>query len=76
MFALGELLRTNGHERLAITCYKDLLKECPLSLQAIDALLSLGVKGNEISGIILEGNTRHNIIMYLLLNSLYCLMLC
>ncbi|XP_026467959.1 anaphase-promoting complex subunit 7 isoform X2 [Ctenocephalides felis] len=54
MFALGELLRTNGHERLAITCYKDLLKECPLSLQAIDALLSLGVKGNEISGIILE----------------------
>lgn len=40
--ALGSLYRDGGMERSAITCYKEVLRECPLSLEAVENLLKLG----------------------------------
>lgn len=52
--ALGQMYQDNGNERSAITCYKEVLKECPLALQAAQGLLCLGVKGVEVHSLILE----------------------
>lgn len=42
--ALGNLYRDSGMERPAISCYKEVLRECPLALDAAENLLKLGVK--------------------------------
>lgn len=42
--ALGNLYRDIGMERIAITCYKEVLRECPLALEAVENLLKLGIK--------------------------------
>ncbi|KAI5703372.1 hypothetical protein M8J75_010997 [Diaphorina citri] len=52
--ALGQMYQDNGNERSAITCYKEVLKESPLALQAAQGLLCLGVKGVEVHSLILE----------------------
>nr|CAH7766831.1 unnamed protein product [Callosobruchus chinensis] len=52
--ALGCLYRDSGMERPALTCFKEVLKECPLALDAIDNLLRLGVKGAEVSSLIVD----------------------
>lgn len=41
--ALGNLYRDAGMERPAISCYKEVLKECPLALDIVENLLKLGV---------------------------------
>nr|CAD7449488.1 unnamed protein product [Timema bartmani]CAD7460693.1 unnamed protein product [Timema tahoe] len=52
--ALGKLYQQAGMERSAITCFKEVLKETPLALDAIEGLLSLGVKGVEVHSLVME----------------------
>lgn len=39
----------------AISAYKDVLKDCPLALVAIDSLLKLGVDGVEVKTLVFNG---------------------
>lgn len=51
--ALAKMYQDQGMERAAITTYKEVLRECPLALEAVEGLLSLGVKGVEVNSLIL-----------------------
>lgn len=51
--ALGNMYRDSGMERPAISCYKEVLKECPLAMDAVENLLKLGVKGAEVNSFML-----------------------
>lgn len=42
--ALGNLYKEIGMERSAITCFKEVLRECPMALEAVENLLKLGIK--------------------------------
>ncbi|XP_015592871.1 anaphase-promoting complex subunit 7 [Cephus cinctus] len=50
--ALARMFQEQGMERSAITSYKEVLRECPLALEAMEGLLSLGVKGIEVNSLI------------------------
>ncbi|KAK8769574.1 hypothetical protein V5799_013963 [Amblyomma americanum] len=52
--ALGQLYQQSGNERSAITCYREVLKECPLALEAAKGLLELGVKPVEVAALVLH----------------------
>lgn len=54
--ALAKMLQEQGMERSAIATYKEVLRECPLALEAAEGLLSLGVKGIEVNSIIMSCN--------------------
>ena len=41
-------------ERPAIACFKEVLKICPMSLEAAQALMELGVKSREVSEIMID----------------------
>lgn len=41
--ALGNIYKDVGMDRLAITCFKEVLRECPLAVEAMEILLKLGV---------------------------------
>ncbi|KAL5016106.1 hypothetical protein ScPMuIL_005695 [Solemya velum] len=53
--ALAKLYLKAGFDRIAITCYKEVLRECPLALDAIYGLLSLGVNGADVAAIVMNG---------------------
>ncbi|XP_019638090.1 PREDICTED: anaphase-promoting complex subunit 7-like [Branchiostoma belcheri] len=53
--ALGKLYQKAGMERSAISCFKEVLRQCPLSLEAILCLLALGVKVAEVAGMTMAG---------------------
>ena len=42
-------------ERPAIAAYREVLRECPLALEAVLALLQLGLSSRDIQEITLEG---------------------
>lgn len=44
--ALGNLYKEMGMERSAVTCFKEVLRECPMALEAVENLLKLGIKVN------------------------------
>ncbi|XP_077895309.1 anaphase-promoting complex subunit 7 isoform X2 [Ictidomys tridecemlineatus] len=46
---LANLYRKAGQERPSVTSYKEVLRQCPLALDAILGLLSLSVKGAEVA---------------------------
>ncbi|XP_035712162.1 anaphase-promoting complex subunit 7 isoform X2 [Folsomia candida] len=46
--ALGKLYKQNGMERAAITAFKEVLKECPTSMEAIESLISLGLGDTDL----------------------------
>lgn len=52
--ALGKLHHRFGNDRAAVTAYKEVLRECPLSLQATKGLLCLGVKGAEVASLMMN----------------------
>ena len=52
--ALGKLYKQGDTERPAIACFKEVLKVCPMSLEAAQALMELGVKSREISELMLD----------------------
>jgi anaphase-promoting complex subunit 7 len=41
-------------ERPAIGCFREVLRACPLALEAAQSLMQLGVKGMEIQEVTLE----------------------
>ncbi|XP_065078088.1 anaphase-promoting complex subunit 7 [Ochlerotatus camptorhynchus] len=51
---LSRLCHNHGHERSAIGTYKEVLKDCPLSFEAIEGLLSLGTNGIEVNTLVLN----------------------
>ncbi|XP_053670446.1 anaphase-promoting complex subunit 7 [Anopheles nili] len=53
---LSKLCHNHGHERSAIGTYKEVLKECPLAFEAIEGLLTLGVKGIEVNSLIVDAS--------------------
>jgi len=53
--ALGRLYHQNGMERPAIAAYREVVRECPLALEALRLLLSLGVKAREVQELTMEG---------------------
>lgn len=52
--ALAKLYHQSGMERSAVTGYREVLKECPLALDAALGLLALGVKGAEVASFMLN----------------------
>ncbi|XP_014206498.1 anaphase-promoting complex subunit 7 [Copidosoma floridanum] len=54
--ALARMFQEQGMERSAIATYKEVLRECPLALEAAEGLLALGVKGIEVNSIIMSCN--------------------
>jgi len=53
--ALGRLYHQNGMERPAIAAYREVVRECPLAMEAIRLLLSLNVKPKEIQDLTQDG---------------------
>lgn len=51
--ALAKLYHQSGLERSAITAYKEVLRECPLALEATEGLLKLGVKSTEVNTLVM-----------------------
>ncbi|XP_014664245.1 PREDICTED: anaphase-promoting complex subunit 7-like [Priapulus caudatus] len=49
--ALAKLYRRTGVERSATTGFKEVLRECPLALDAAVALMGLGIRGVEIASL-------------------------
>ncbi|KAF0311903.1 Anaphase-promoting complex subunit 7 [Amphibalanus amphitrite] len=56
--ALGRLYQLCGTERPAITAYKEVLRECPLAMEAAQALLQMGVKGTEVACLMVNGTSN------------------
>lgn len=52
--ALGKLYKQADTERPAIACFKEVLKMCPMSLEAAQNLMELGVKSREVSELMLD----------------------
>ncbi|XP_067947453.1 anaphase-promoting complex subunit 7-like isoform X2 [Watersipora subatra] len=52
--ALGDLYRQEGMDRSAITCYKEVLRNCPLSVEAARNLLTLGMTRLNVDTLILN----------------------
>ncbi|CAL8343080.1 unnamed protein product [Lota lota] len=51
---LANLYRKAGQERSAVSSYKEVLRQCPLALDAIIGLLSLSVKGAEVASMTMD----------------------
>ena len=56
--ALGKLYKQADTERPAIACFKEVLKTCPMSLEAAQSLMELGVKSREISELMIECSSQ------------------
>ncbi|KAJ8678092.1 hypothetical protein QAD02_013879 [Eretmocerus hayati] len=54
--ASAKMFQEQGMEHSAIATYKEVLRECPLTLEAAEGLSSLGVKGIEVNSIIMSCN--------------------
>ncbi|CAO1399161.1 unnamed protein product [Diamesa hyperborea] len=48
------LLDYSSADKSLIAIYKEVLRKCPLSFEAIDGLLNLGVKGSEVNSLIIN----------------------
>lgn len=56
---ISKYLHESGNERSAVVGYKEVLKEFPLALEAIEGLLSLHVKGSEVNSLVLNGKQNY-----------------
>jgi len=52
--ALGKVYQQAGMERPAITCFREVLKSCPLALEAAQTLMTLGVKARDIQSLAID----------------------
>ncbi|KAI9565221.1 hypothetical protein GHT06_009003 [Daphnia sinensis] len=59
--ALGKLYVMNGLERPAISAFKEVIRECPLAIEATLALIKLGVSYVELVRLIFNGNPSNNL---------------
>ena len=57
----GKLYVMNGLERPAISAFKEVLRECPLALEAIQSLIKLGVGHGELLRLIFVSGTSSNL---------------
>ena len=55
---MGKLYKQADTERPAIACFKEVLKTCPMSLEAAQSLMELGVKSREISELMIECSSQ------------------
>ncbi|EDO41165.1 predicted protein [Nematostella vectensis] len=55
--ALAKLYRHQGMERSAISCYKEVLRQCPFALEAATGLLALGVTSTEVTSLMSRNQT-------------------
>lgn len=56
---LAKLIHHSGsNSSEAILNYKEVLRECPMALEAIDALLELGVDGIEVNSLVMNGKIK------------------
>lgn len=53
---LGRLLHNSGNDRTAVGAYKEVLKECPLAFEAIEGLITIGVKGIDVNTLIVDAS--------------------
>ncbi|XP_060074596.1 anaphase-promoting complex subunit 7-like [Ylistrum balloti] len=53
--ALAKLYLRAGMDRSAITSYKEVIRVCPLALEALNGLLGLGVKGSDVATLVING---------------------
>lgn len=51
---LGKLCHYTRNERCSVSAYKEVIRECPLAMEAIEALLSMGIRGNEVNSLIVD----------------------
>ena len=56
--ALGKVYQQAGMERPAVTCFREVLKSCPLALEAAQTLMMLGVKAKDIQSLALEATSN------------------
>uniref|UniRef100_H2UTH9 Anaphase promoting complex subunit 7 n=2 Tax=Takifugu rubripes TaxID=31033 RepID=H2UTH9_TAKRU len=61
---LANLYKKAGQERSAVTSYKEVLRQCPLALDAIIGLLSLSVKGAEVASMTMDVIQTGGAILY------------
>lgn len=52
--ALAQLYQQSGMDRPAITSYKEVIRECPLALESIMGLITLGVKCAEVISLVMN----------------------
>lgn len=58
--ALGKLYRQVGMERPAVSCLREVLKACPMSIEAAQILMQLGVKAKEIQELTLDVESSYD----------------
>lgn len=51
--ALAKLYQRMGQDRSAVTAFKEVLRQCPMSLEAARGLMALGVKSAEVSALMM-----------------------
>lgn len=62
-FFLAKLIQSSGSNSSdAILNYKEVLRECPMALEAIGNLLELGVDGIEVNSLVVNGN-KFNLVL-------------
>ena len=72
---LSKILLDNGNsDKNLIAIYKEVLRKCPLSFEAIDGLLNLGVKGSEVNSLIINGKMSENSIIFPIISSFILLL--
>ncbi|CAG9858903.1 unnamed protein product [Phyllotreta striolata] len=55
--ALGNIYKELGMDRAAVASYKEVLRECPMALEAAENLLKLGIKSIEVNSLMLQVTT-------------------
>jgi len=53
--ALGKLYILNNMERSAISAFKEVLRECPLALEAVQTLIKLGQNHSDLIRLMFNG---------------------
>lgn len=59
--ALGKLYILNSMDRPAITAFKEVIRECPLALEAIQTLIRLGVSFAELTRLMFNGSVPNHL---------------
>lgn len=56
---LGRLCHYTRNERCSVSAYKEVIRECPLAMIAIEALLGMGIRGNEVNSLIVDSKYKY-----------------
>lgn len=53
---LSKIFQESGNERSAVSHFREVLKICPYAFEAVEGLLSLGIKGTEVNSMVINGS--------------------